>query len=215
MSLGIFPIDINKMPPIILWMVSCLLLSAGFSSRFGSSKALARFNGQTLIEHLQELLLSTQLHEIIIVLGHGAEEIKPFLFKHKRIKVVYNKDYKFGQTSSFKCGLKDLDAQATGILLFPVDYPLIKSQTVDTLINCFEEKKPAVLIPSCQDKKGHPPILNAGLKNELLALEDSAGVNTVIHRHADDVIVLPVDDTGVIKSFNTKEEFEQLKAELP
>lgn len=195
-------------------MVSCLLLSAGFSSRFGSPKALARLNGRTLIEHLQELLLSTQLLEIIIVLGHDAERIKPFLFKHKRIKVVYNKDYKFGQTSSFKCGLKDLDDQTIGILLFPVDYPLIKNQTVDTLINCFEEKKPAVLIPSYQDKKGHPPILDAGLKNELLVLEDSMGVNTVIHRHADDVIVLPVGDAGVIKSFNTKEEFEQLKAEL-
>ena len=199
---------------IILLMVSCLLLSAGFSSRFGSPKALARLGDRTLIEHLQELLLSAQLHEIIIVLGHGAEQIKPFLFKHTKIKVVYNKDYKFGQTSSFKCGLKEVTAAATGILLFPVDYPLIKKETLDILISYFEENKPSILIPSCQDKKGHPPILAAGLKNELLALKDSMGVNAVIHDHADEVTVLPVDDPGVIKSFNTKEEFEKLKAEL-
>ncbi|HBO96989.1 MAG TPA: hypothetical protein DE315_06005 [Candidatus Omnitrophica bacterium] len=202
------------MMPIILLMVSCLLLSAGFSSRFGSPKALARLDGRTLIEHLQELLLSTQLHEIIIVLGHGAEGIKPFLFKHKKIKVVYNKDYKFGQTSSFKCGLKEVAAQATGILLLPVDYPAVKAETLDTLITFFEEKKPVALIPSYRDKKGHPPILNVGLKSELLALEDPVGVNTVIHHHRDDVTVLPVDDAGVLKSFNTKEEFDQLKAEL-
>ena len=195
-------------------MISCLLLSAGFSSRFGSPKALARLNGQTLIEHLQKLLLSTQLHEIIIVLGHGAEGIKPFLFKHKKITVVYNKDYKFGQTSSFKCGLKDVAAQAAGILLLPVDYPVIKAETFDTLITLFEGKKPVALIPSYRDKKGHPPILNAGLKNELLTLKDSAGVNTVFQHHIDDITILPVDDSGVIKSFNTKEEFEQLKAEL-
>lgn len=196
-------------------MISCLLLSAGFSSRFGFPKALARLNnGQILIEHLQELLLATQLHEIIIVLGHDAEQIKPFLFKHKKIKVVYNKDYKFGQTSSFKCGLKEVAAQATGILLLPIDYPLIKGETLDTLINFFENKKPVALIPSYQDKKGHPPVLNTELKNELLALKDSAGINTVIHRHIDEVTVLPVDDPGVLKSFNTKEEFEQLKAEL-
>src|SRR3989338_2338939 len=195
-------------------MISCLLLSAGFSSRFGSPKALARLNGQTLIEHLQKLLLSTQLHEIIIVLGHGAEEIKPFLFKHKKITVVYNKDYKFGQTSSFKCGLKDVTAQATGILLLPVDYPVIKAETFDTLITLFEKKKPVALIPSYQDQKGHPPILNVGLKNEFLALKDSVGVNTVFHHHRDDVTVLPVDDAGVLKSFNTKEESDHLKAEL-
>ncbi len=202
------------MPPIISLMVSCLLLSAGFSSRFGSPKALVRLNGGTLIEHLQKLLLSTQLHEIIIVLGHGAEEIKPFLFKHKRIKVVYNKDYKLGQTSSFKCGLKEVAAQATGILLLPVDYPLIKAETFDTLINFFEKKKPVAVIPSYQDKKGHPPIFDVRLRNELLALGNPTGLNTIIHHHTDDVTLLPVDDAGVLKSFNTREEFEQLKAEL-
>lgn len=195
-------------------MVSCLLLSAGFSSRFGSPKALARLNGQTLIEHLQELLLSTQLHEIIIVLGHGAEEIKPFLFKHKKIKVVYNKDYKFGQTSSFKCGLREAVTPTTGVLLFPVDYPLIKSETIDRLITSFNETETLALIPSYDGKKGHPPIFNIQLKNEFQDLDDTLGVNTVIHRHVNDVTILPVDDPGIIKSFNTKEELERIKAEL-
>ena len=195
-------------------MISCVLLSAGFSSRFGSPKALAKLKGRTLIEHLQELLLSTQLHEIIIVLGHDAEQIKPFLFKHTKIKVVYNKDYKFGQTSSFKCGLKKVAAAAAGIMLFPVDYPFIKKETLDTLIDHFEEKKPLALIPSHEEKKGHPPIFAAALKNELLALKDSLGINTVLHNHTDELAILPVSDPGILKSFNTKEEFEQIKAEL-
>lgn len=195
-------------------MISCLLLSAGFSSRFGSPKALARLNGRALIEHLQELLLASQLHEIIIVLGHGAEQIKPFLFKHRKIKVVYNKNYKFGQTSSFKCGIKEIAAPTTGALLFPVDYPLIKKETIDTLITCFDKKNPVALIPSYDDRNGHPPIFNIQLKDEFQNLEDALGVNTVIHRHINEAAVLPVDDPGVIKSFNTKEEFERLKTEL-
>ncbi len=195
-------------------MVSCLLLSAGFSSRFGSPKALALVHDRTLIERLQELLLATQLHEVVIVLGHDAERIKPFLFKHKQIKVVYNKDYKFGQTSSFKCGLKQVSPEATGILLFPIDYPLIKNETVQVLISIFERKKPLALIPTYQEQKGHPPIFNASLKNEFLALKDAEGVNTVIYRHADDVDLMPVDDPGVLKSFNTKKEFERIKREL-
>lgn len=193
-------------------MISCLLLSAGLSSRFGSPKALARFNGKTVIEHLQELLLSMDIHEIIIVLGHGAEQIKPFLFKHKNIKVVYNKDYKFGQTSSFKCGLKHIGARATGILLLPVDYPLIKRETLHALITFFDDKKPVALIPCYQDKKGHPPIFAVRLKNEFLNLEDALGINTAIHHHTDDVTVLPVDDPGVVKTFNTKQEFKRLLA---
>ncbi|VAX34845.1 hypothetical protein MNBD_UNCLBAC01-1087, partial [hydrothermal vent metagenome] len=85
-------------------MLSCILLSAGASARFGSPKALAKqpSNNRPIIEKIQKTLLKTKIDEIIIVLGAHAESIKPFLLKHKNIKVVYNKDHNFGQTSSFK-----------------------------------------------------------------------------------------------------------------
>ena len=69
-------------------MISCILLSAGYSSRFGSPKALAKLNGQTIIEQLQKILVASILDEIIVVLGAFAEDIKSYLLKHKKIKLV-------------------------------------------------------------------------------------------------------------------------------
>ena len=69
-------------------MISCILLSAGFSSRFGSPKALAKRNGETVIEHIQRSLLNTLIEEIIIVLGNKADKIEPFVLNHKRVKFV-------------------------------------------------------------------------------------------------------------------------------
>lgn len=194
-------------------MLSCVLLSAGLSSRFGSPKALARINDKTVIEDLQSLLLETQLDEIIIVLGHAAELITPFLFNHKKVKVVYNKDYKFGQTSSFKAGLGSVSPSSTGIMLLPVDYPLIKKETFSQLISQFEKEKPAILVPVYKNKKGHPPIFSSSLKDSFLSLNNDEGINTVIHQHPADTTLSPLGDAGIIKSFNTRAEFDQLKKE--
>jgi len=78
----------------------------------------------------------------------------------------------------------------------------------------FLDKYPSLLVPAFNGKKGHPPLFHAKLKSEFLNLDNDAGVNTIAHQHQEDTVVLPVADPGVIKSFNTVEEFAQLKREM-
>jgi molybdenum cofactor cytidylyltransferase len=192
-------------------MVSCILLSAGLSSRFGSPKALARIAPQeTLIEHIQRTLLNTQLDEIIVVIGAQADKIESYVLKHKKVKFVYNKDYNFGQTSSVQVGLNAVSMESQGMMILPVDYPLIQSQTIEKLIDYFNENKPLILIPTYHKKKGHPPIFHCQLKKHILNLDHAAGLNTISHQHKDKVIFLSVDDSGVIQTFNTQEELTQI-----
>ena len=193
-------------------MLSCIILSAGLSTRFTAPKALAKIQGGlTVIEHLQTMLLKTSLDEIIVVLGAGADKIKPLLFNHKKIKNVYHQDYLLGQTSSFKEGLKNIHPQSEGIMCFPVDYPVVQQATIVELMKYFFEKKPTILIPTFENKKGHPPIFSAQLKNEFFNLDNHLGLNTIVHQYELQTILLPVKDRGVIESFNTQEEFERIK----
>lgn len=191
-------------------MVSCILLSAGESSRFGSPKALAKLKSEHVITRLQSMLISSLVDEIIVVLGFEAERIKPALLNHKKVRVVHNKDYKFGQTSSFKEGLRDVSKESKGVMLLPVDYPLIQTETVDLLIEKFIQSSPLILIPTYKDKKGHPPFFSTNLSVTFNSLDNAVGINTVIHENEQSVILFPVEDKGVVSSFNTKEEFEEL-----
>ena len=193
-------------------LISCIILSAGLSSRFGSPKALALFKDhQTVIQYLLEQLLKTKLNEIIVVLGAHAHDIKPFLLNHKKIKVVYNKDYNLGQTSSVKSGLKQISPNTKAFLVLPVDYPWVNPKTIDGLIRHFLNHKSLVLIPSYQDKKGHPPLFDIDLKDEFLNMENTLGINEIAKKYSNETMLADMDDAGVIKTFNTKEEFEQLK----
>ncbi len=189
-------------------MITCILLSAGLSQRFGSSKALAEINDQTVIERLQKLLVKTRVSEIIIVLGAHADQIKPYILDHTKVKFVYNKDYNFGQTSSFKVGLKNVSDDAKGILLLPVDCPFIQTETIDDLITYFLDNMPLIVVPVFGKKKGHPPLFSIRLKDEFLALDNGSGLNTVAQIYASETSTLPVEDPGVVQTFNTREEFE-------
>ena len=195
-------------------MISCILLSAGFNSRFGSPKALAKLKGLTVIERVQKQLLKAPLDEIVIVLGAYAKEIEPFLLKHTMIKFVHNKDYKFGQTSSFKIGLQNVSSDAQGVLLMPVDYPFIQGETLEGLIHFFQDREPLILIPTFKERKGHPPIFHRKLTAEFNTLDNASGVNSITHHHQNDTVLFSVEDRGVVASFNTKEEFEELKKEF-
>ncbi len=195
-------------------MLSCVLLAAGQSQRFGAVKSLATVEGQPVIRRLQETVLSADCEELIVVLGAHAEKIEPTLLNHSRVTVVHNKDHKFGQTSSFQCGLRQIDPAADGVLLLPVDYPFLHSATLLQL-RAISERHPAdIIIPVYQGRHGHPPVFPAALRDEFLGLDPGVGLNTVQHRHPDLCRDCPVDDPGVTATFNTPDELAALIARL-
>lgn len=193
-------------------MISCILLSAGKSSRFGSPKACVQINNQTLIEQHLKKLLKTQLIEIIIVLGSQAELIEPCILEHKRVKVVHNKDWKFGQTSSFQKGINSISSESEAVLLLPVDFPNIKIDTFNDLINSYRlaVNKNPIIIPTFQGKKGHPPIFSNYYTEEISRLNPSQGINTIQQKYSNKILEVAVSDQAILQTFNTIEELNVL-----
>lgn len=189
-------------------MISCILLTGGESQRFGSPKALADIHGSKAIEVLQKKLIESLVDEIIIVTGAHENLIKPYVFNHSKVRLVYNKDYKLGQTSSFQKGLSVVDTNTQGFMLLPVDCPFILTTTIDELIGYSNQRNPIILIPEYHGKRGHPPIFHAKLKHEILDLNTEKGLNSLMTNHQ--VQALDINDPGIIQTFNTKEELEEI-----
>ncbi len=191
-------------------MISLILLSGGVSSRFGSPKALVDWNGRSLISCLQERLILTQIDEIIIVLGAHFNQIKPQVLNHNKIKVVYNKNYNLGQTSSIKIGLQHVSKATEGVGFLPIDFPLIGSQIIDDLVSEFLRQRPLTLIPSFHGQAGHPPFLDISLCDKILDLPDQGGLNTFFKKHQAGIYYFDVIDPAVVSSFNTPDELKEL-----
>ena len=192
-------------------MVSCILLAAGESKRFGSPKQLAKINkSQTIIEYIISNLLKTGIDEIIVVLGAFKEQIKPLILKD--IKVCVNENYQKGQTSSLKIGAKNISKNSDCFMVLPVDMPLVKPETFDYLIDKFKEAKKLIVIPSYKYKKGHPPIYDIKLKDGILKMGDDEPLYSLNNKYVEQSIIIPVDDSAVITNINTPQDLAKIKA---
>ena len=191
-------------------MISCILLAAGLSSRFGSPKALATIHGQAAINTILNHLITTTCNEIIVVLGANANQIEPHVLNHKNIRIVYNKDYLLGQTSSCQCGLNALHQDSQGTFIWPVDFPFIKSTTLISLINAFNETPNKIIIPSLDNSRGHPPLLPKTVYQDLLNLPSTLGINTLFKLYGNNINHVLVNDPGIHLTFNTPLELTKL-----
>jgi CTP:molybdopterin cytidylyltransferase MocA len=137
-----------------------------------------------------------------VVLGAGAEVIRS-LGKLDPAIVVLNLAWEEGQLSSIWAGLRSLEGVETdGILLCPVDHPLVSATLVSELIDRFYENKKTVVLPTYKGRRGHPAIFSSALYAELLAAPVDKGARSVVWAHAGDVLEVPTDEEGVVLNLN-------------
>ena len=134
--------------------VSAVLTAAGLSSRMGRPKPLLPWRGKTLVESQIQSLLEAGANEVIVVLGHEAEEVAPYV-SGKAVRDVMNPLYKEGRTSSIRAGLEAVSPDATDIVIMAVDQPRTP-QIVSDVINAHLEAGALLTSPRYLGRGGHP-----------------------------------------------------------
>lgn len=180
-----------------------IILAAGASTRMGRPKALLEFGEATAIELVIATCRRAAGGDPIIVLGHEADDIIRRLPTGSR--VVLNAKYESGQTSSLKAGMRSLPPDCSSFLIFPVDCPLVRAETINLLIAA----QPAIAIPEHDGRRGHPARVASTLIDELLALRDDEPAHTVIRRDPTRVTTIQVDDPGAVLKLNTLDDYAQ------
>jgi molybdenum cofactor cytidylyltransferase len=186
-------------------MLAAAILAAGESKRMGQPKALVPFQGSTFVEHLIAATRHARVGITRVVLGAGAEGIRTQL-KIDPAWIVVNGDWPKGQLSSIHAAIRSLPAGATeGILVCPVDHPLISVELVGRLIAAFESSGKMIVVPKYDGRRGHPVIFRAALYEELLAASAEVGARQVVWNHAAEVAEVETAEEGVILNLNDPE----------
>ena len=81
-------------------MIAGVVLAAGTSSRLGRPKQLLPLQGKPLTQHVIDATIAAGLDEVVVVLGHAAEEVEAGLELPPPARAVVNPDYEAGQSSS-------------------------------------------------------------------------------------------------------------------
>jgi molybdenum cofactor cytidylyltransferase len=187
--------------------VAGVVLAAGESRRMGRLKALLPFGNRTVIEQVLQPLLQADLVSVTVVLGHRAEEIAAVL-KALPVHLVINPHYRDGMTTSVQAALRHITPLPDAYLLALVDQPQLGLTPVQRVLTAFNQTNKGLVIPTWNGKRGHPIILAARYRQDVLALGPDQGLNLVTRSHLDDTLELPMADDDILRDMDYPEEYE-------
>jgi molybdenum cofactor cytidylyltransferase len=187
--------------------VAGVVLAAGESRRMGRLKALLPFGDRTVIEQVLHPLLQSDLVSVTVVLGHRAEEIAAVL-KALPVHLVTNPNYRDGMTTSVQAALRHITPIPDAYMLALVDQPQLGITPVQRVLTAFNQTDKGLVIPTWKGQRGHPIILAARYRQDVLALRLDQGLNLVTRGHPDDTLELTMPDDDILRDMDYAEEYE-------
>jgi molybdenum cofactor cytidylyltransferase len=198
--------------PKIKDQVSAILLAAGRSHRMGAFKPLLPFGGSTVIECCISNLHAADIEEIIIVVGHRAEDIRTQL-KNLNVSFAVNPDPDSEMSASIARGVELVSDSARALIIALVDHPAVPTDVITALID--EWKRGARLVqPEHEGRGGHPVLIDLSLRDELLNLDPQTGLRALFEAHRHEVGRLPVASPYVARDMDTWEDYRRLHEDV-
>ena len=172
------------------------------------------FGDRTILERVVDTLLAAGVEEVIVVLGHLADRVRPVL-GNRRVHVVVNEAYQQGMLSSIKCGVRAIPADCDALLLALGDQPQIEKAVVKEVITRYGEGLAGIVIPRYGEKKGHPIVIDLHkYRDAILNLPEDVGLNALMQAHGDDVRLIDVSTEDIIRDIDYREDYDRELARL-
>lgn len=189
-------------------MISSIVLAAGMSTRMGAPKALLPWDGQPLLAYQVQQLHEAGADEVIVVLGHDADEIHRAI-RRSDCRVMLNPRYQMGRAGSLRIGAKAVDRDAESIVIINVDQP----RPAAFLHRLIEGRRAPALItlPLFEGRHGHPIVVAGELRGELMEVdEDQQGLLAVVNHHRNELVECPSDDLAMV-DVNTPDAYQEAR----
>jgi molybdenum cofactor cytidylyltransferase len=193
-------------------MVPGAVIAAGRSSRMGRSKALLPFGRSYPVTFLQQIAESLQQAGIedILVIGRPDDEglMRGVARLSGRTQFVPNVNHERGQLTSIVAAVNAVDHPGVrGLLVMPVDTPLVRVETFATLLQAFDASAGSIVRPVHRGRHGHPVIFDRSSFDPLRHADPAVGAKSVLHSHAARVVNVDVEDEGVLTDVDSIEQY--------
>jgi molybdenum cofactor cytidylyltransferase len=190
--------------------VSAVLLAAGLSSRMGHPKLLLPWGGTTVLGQVVSTFIAAGMEEIVIVTGGVRDQVERLvaeLAKESPVRVVYNPEYLRGEMlSSIQAGLTALDSRTCAALIGLGDQPQVREETVRCICATFVRTRSPLVIPSFQNRRGHPWLAARPLWPKILALPISTTPRQFLNTYAGQVEYVAADQS-ILQDLDTPEDY--------
>jgi molybdenum cofactor cytidylyltransferase len=187
-----------------------VLLAAGTSSRFGDrNKLLQQLGGRAVVARAATTLVDSVVDERVAVVGHEAERVRAAL-DGLPIKVVRNRRYAEGQSTSVRAGIRAAEGLgAAAVVIALGDMPLVEPETVTGLVERFRRTTPPAVVPVHEGRRGMPVVFAAERFPALRSVTGDVGGRALLE--SGDPARVPVPDPGIHVDVDTPDALALLR----
>ena len=175
----------------------------------GAFKPLLPFGNKTVIECCIDYLREGGIDEIVVVVGHRADEIRQ---KIADVTFAVNPDPDSEMGASIAVGANALPETDQATLIALVDHPAVPATVVSTLVESWKNGA-RLVIPTWHGRGGHPVLVDLSFKAELINLSESGGLRALFDAHASEVKRVPVDSPFIARDMDTWDDYRALHLE--
>jgi molybdenum cofactor cytidylyltransferase len=216
---------------------AAIVLAAGDSSRYGKTKQLLDWHGEPFVRAVARTALEAGCSPVVVVTGADAEQVERVV-NDLPVTIVYNPDWKEGQASSIRAGLRLLPppslpqirqdylsferdnlsvgfgggarrAEGVGAAIFLLaDQPQVNALVLRALIEKHAEGLYPVVAPMVMDRRANPVLFDRVTFNDLASLQGDVGGRAILHKHK--VEYLPWHDESLLLDVDTPEMYRRL-----
>jgi molybdenum cofactor cytidylyltransferase len=188
--------------------LGAVVLAAGGSERMGSPKALMAWGTTTLLGYALQQARAAGVDEIVVVLGPATSHLAQQLLE---TRVAINAEPETGRSTSIRLGCEAMTDDVAAVLIQSVDQPC----PANILTALFEavDQVTDLAVPTFAGRRGHPVVFAGRLLPELREVnEQEQGLRSVVRRHADQLVEVPVADESVLWNLNDPQAYAAARA---
>ena len=190
--------------------ISVILLAAGLSSRMGRPKLLLPWGGTTVLGQVVSTFAAAGMEAIVVVTGGAREDVERLaagLATNYPVRTVYNPEFARGEMlSSIQAGLAALDSQTSAALIGLGDQPQVREETVRCICATFIRTRSPLVIPSFQNRRGHPWLAARSIWPKILALPISTTPRQFLNTFAGQAEYVAADES-ILQDLDTPEDY--------
>lgn len=179
----------------------------------GAFKPLLPFGERSVVEACVGDLLEGGVEEIVIVVGHRAEEMRERL-THLPVRFAVNMDAESEMGVSIARGVEQTPSQAEAAFIALVDQPAIPPEVIRLLIAERGRTGARLIVPEHKGRGGHPVLIDLSFRQELLSLDQERGLRALFEIYRKDVLRVPVASPYVVRDMDTWDDYRALYREV-
>jgi CTP:molybdopterin cytidylyltransferase MocA len=179
----------------------------------GAFKPLLPFGGRTVIEACIGNLFDGGVETIVVVLGHRGMEMRERL-KNLPLTFAVNAEAESEMGASIARGVERLSPDVETILVALCDQPAIPPEVIRFLLTERGRTGARLIVPQYSGRGGHPVLIDASFRAELLGLDRERGLRALFEAHREEVLRVEVTSPYVARDMDTWDDYRALHLEL-